>query len=119
MTLPWRSGSTAPDLCLQRGRLAKEWSDPLSQRAGFPSRHAKDCNQTNRFLMSEGGVTPEDSREAAHELADLELIGDHDAVVIAALLRIAPRFAHEVCHVERDEGSSAGDGKVKLLTVGR
>ena len=39
--------------------------------------------------------------------------------MIATLLSMATRFTHEVCHVERDESSSAGDGEVELLTVRR
>jgi hypothetical protein len=60
-----------------------------------------------------------DFRHAAHELADLELVGNNDAAVIPALLGIATRFTHEVCHIERDERSSVGDGEVELLTVRR
>ena len=65
------------------------------------------------------GITPEDSCQPADELADLELIGDDDAVVVAVFVGVAACFADEIRNVECDKRPAASDSEVELLTIGR
>ena len=64
------------------------------------------------------GITPEDSRQPADELADLELIGDDDAAMVTVFVGVVACFADEVRNVECDERPAASDSEVELLTVG-
>ena len=42
------------------------------------------------------GIAPEDSRQPADELADLELIRDDDAGVVTVFVGVAARFTDEI-----------------------